>query len=102
MKKLSKTVAKGLLGITLFTGISMALSTSGFKTINEAHAAVNSTQVNNYLVGNGYTVISSAPINGSNYRTEDWTAHTVLGELHFTTTIHVSGSNIIGHEDVLL
>jgi len=100
MKKLSKMLAKGVFVITLFTGISVALSTSGIKTVNEAHAAATYQQVYVYLSNQGYTIVTLSPI--ITLRTEDWTAHTILNGVHFTTTVHVYNSIITGHEDVVM
>lgn len=99
MKNLSKTLLKGLLVITLFTGISTVLSTSGIKTVNEAHAAVSYQQVYSYLVNNGYTVIT---LEETFLRSdENWIAHTVKNGIHYWTTIIVEGSTIVGHNDVI-
>jgi len=100
MKKLSKMLVKGVFVITLFTGISVTLSTNGIKSVNEAHASASYQQVYSYLSTNGYTVVSLDPI--VNLRTEDWTAHTVINSVDYTTQIHVKNSSIIGHEDVIL
>ena len=100
MKKISKTVAKGLLLLTLSTGISIALSTAGVKTINEAHAAATYEQVYTYLVYQGYSVVTLSPV--ITKKTDDWVAHTTLGGIHFMTTIHVTNSIIVGHDDIIM
>ena len=96
MKNLSKTLVRGLLVIVLFTGISVGLSTSGIKTINEAHAAVSKQQVNSYLVNRGYTVYSINPIQN----TTNFICQTKLNGINYWTTVYTDGTNIIGIYDV--
>ena len=98
MKNTTKLVLKGLLIIVLFTGVSISLSTTGVKSVNEANAAVSYQQVYQYLVNNGYQVITLNPITG--YKTEDWIAHTVKNQIHYWTTVDVNGNAIIGVLDV--
>lgn len=86
--------------IVLFTAAAVTLSTSGVPAINEAHASVNASQVYGYLTTCGYTVTSETPITW--YKTDDWVATTVKNSVNYQTTVHVSGSNIIGHEDVVM
>ena len=100
MKRLSKNLVKSLTVITLFTAAAVTLSTSGVPAISEAHATANASQVNSYLTGCGYTVYSETPITW--YRTDDWQANTTKNGVNYITTVHVSGSNIIGHEDVVM
>ena len=98
MKKVAKLVLKGLLVIVLFTGSSIALSTTGVKSVNEANAA-SYQQVYDYLKLRGYVVITLNPVSpdkGSN-----WIAHTVLNQVHYWTTVYVSPTGeIVGHTDV--
>jgi hypothetical protein len=96
MKNLSKTLLKGLFVITLFTGINVGLSTSGVKTINEAHAAVSKQQVYNYLVNLGYSVSSINTIQG----TQNFICQTQLQGINYWTTVYTDGTNIIGIHDV--
>lgn len=98
MKNTLKLAVKGLLVIVLFTGSTIALSTFGVKTVNEAKAYVSYEYVYQYLVNRGYQVITLEPVTGS--KTEDWIAHTVLQGVHYWTTVHVQGSEIIGVSDV--
>jgi hypothetical protein len=98
MKKLRTTLLKGLLVITLFTGVSVGLSTSGIKALNEAHASVSEQQVYSYLVGLGYTVVTLNPKQGTQY---DWIAHTILNGVDYWTTVHCNSASIIGHDDIL-
>jgi len=100
MKRLSKNLVKSMIVIVLFTAAAVTLSTSGVPAISEANATVNTPQVTSYLTGCGYTVNTAAPITW--YRTDDWQATTVKGGVSYITTVHVSGSNIIGHEDVVM
>ena len=94
MKNTAKLVLKGLLIIVLFTGSSIALSSIGVKSVSEARADVSYQQVNQYLVNRGYVVITLNPIN--NTRGSNWTAHTVLNGVNYTTIVYVSGSEIVG------
>jgi len=98
MKNTVKLVVKGLLVIVLFTGSTIALSTFGVKTVNEAKAYVSYEYVYQYLLNRGYEVITLEPVVGP--KTEDWIAHTVKQGVHFWTTVHVSGTQIIGISDV--
>ena len=43
MKKITLNLVKGLLAIVLFTGVSVALSTTGVQTVSEANAAGGAT-----------------------------------------------------------
>ncbi|MCE3278678.1 MAG: hypothetical protein K0S44_869 [Bacteroidetes bacterium] len=96
MKQWKRTLLKGLLVIILFTGGTLVLSTSGIKTVSEAKAATYN-QVNEYLIANGYTVISLEPKDGERY---DWLALTSKDGREFITTIYCTSSSIIGHADV--
>lgn len=97
MKQIAKSVLKGLLIVVLFTGGSVALSTTGVKTVNEASAATYA-QVYEYLVNNGYTVIDLCQ-NGYKY---NWVAHTIKDSRYYLTTIYCDSSgNIIGVSDVI-
>lgn len=98
MKNTAKLVLKGLLVIVLFTGSSLALSTVGVKSVSEAKAAVSYQQVYQYLVNRGYTVITLNPIDQS--KGSNWIAHTILNGIHYWTTVHVSGNEIIVTTDV--
>ncbi len=100
MKNTAKLVLKGLLVIVLFTSISISLSTSGVKIVNEAKAAVSYQQVYQYLVNGGYQVITLNPIVG--HKGSSWIAHTIINQVHYSTTIHVSGNEIIGQTDIPL
>ena len=93
MKHSFKILIKGLFIIVLFTGSTIVLSAAGVKTVNEANAAVSNQQVNQYLMERGYQVISLAPVTG--YKTEDWTAQTVLNGVRYNTIVHVSGTQIV-------
>lgn len=95
MKQFSKAVLKGLLIIVLFTGGSIALSTTGVKTVSEAKAATYN-QVYEYLLSKGYTVNSLAPKQGTQY---DWTANTVKNGNLYITTIYCTENSIVGHAD---
>jgi hypothetical protein len=102
MKSSLKVLIKGLLVIVLFTGTSVALSTAGVETVSEARAAVSYQQVNQYLVNRGYTVITLSPVGSSTNRTEDWVSHTVKNNVHYTTTVYVQGTEIVGSNDVVM
>ena len=98
MKNTAKLLLKGLLVIVLFTGTTIALSTIGVKSVNEAKAAVSYQQVNTYLINNGYTVVTLNPISGS--KGGDWIAHTIKNQIHYWTTVDCNGTEIIGQTDV--
>ena len=100
MKKLSKTLFKGFVFASLFTATTIVLSTSGVPAVSEAHATATYSQVDTYLCDHNYTVISLQPITW--YKTNDWIATTVKNSVNYQTTVHVSGSNIIGHDDVMM
>lgn len=100
MKNTAKLVLKGLLVIILFTGTSIALSTFGVKSVNEAKAAVSYEQVYQYLVSRGYVVVTLDPISGS--KGPDWIAHTIKNQIHYWTTVDVNGTEIVGHSDIPL
>jgi hypothetical protein len=97
MKKLSTSLLKGLLVIVLFTGTSIVLYTSGVKTVSEAKAAVSEQEVVDYLEELGYTVVSACPKPNT---IADWICHTILNGKHYWTTVHVTGTNITGHDNV--
>lgn len=97
MKNTAKLVLKGLLVIVLFTGSSIALSSIGVKSVNEAKAAVSYQQANQYLVNRGYTVVT---LEETFLRSdENWIAHTIKNGIHYNTTVIVSGSSIVGVSD---
>lgn len=96
MKNSLKILLKGLLLIVLFSGSTIALSTAGVKTVNEAKAAVPYEQVYQHLVSLGYEVITLNPISGS--KGPDWTAHTVRNQVHYFTFIDVNGTQIVAVE----
>ncbi|MDF2437995.1 MAG: hypothetical protein K0Q95_2371 [Bacteroidota bacterium] len=97
MRQVVKLVLKGVLLIALFTGGSVVLSTKGIKTVSEANAASYS-QVNEYLVSHGYTVVSLAPKSGS----MDWTAQTSKNLVRYTTTVYCTETSIVGNTDMPL
>jgi hypothetical protein len=114
MKKITLNLVKGLLVIVLFTGVSVALSTTGVQTVSEANASlggngagsgstgqmgVSAAAVNQYLVSRGYTVQSLSPICGS----VNWRANTIgANGVYYTTTIYVQSSQILGSQDISL
>jgi len=96
MKKLSKSVLKGLLVIVLFTAGSVVLSTSGVKTVNEAQANVCEAEIVDYLEYCGYQVISADPKPKS---VSYWICQTHADGGNMLTTVYVSGTCIVGHDD---
>jgi len=96
MKQIAKSVLKGLFIVILFTGGSVALSTTGANTVSAANATVSANQVYQYLTEYGYTVMSCEPKPATKF---DWTAHTIIGGRYFITTIHCNGQTIIGTDD---
>ena len=97
MKNIAKLALKGLFVAVLFTTGSVALSTAGASTVSAANATVSGNQIFEYLVSNGYTVISVEPNLATKY---DWTAHTVRNGIHYTTSINCTFYRIIGTEDM--
>lgn len=95
MKQIAKLVVKSLFVIVLFTVGSVAVSTTGAKTVSEANACTYN-QVYEYLLSRGYQVITLEPKAGTKY---DWISHTVLNQVHYWTTIHCNATSVIGHED---
>jgi hypothetical protein len=98
MKQIAKSVLKGLLVVVLFTSGSVALSTTGVQTVSEASAA-SYNQVYEYLLTEGYTVISMQPKPGTKF---DWVAQTVKNQVHYITTIYCTETCVIGNSDVSL
>jgi len=98
MKRTANFLLKGLIVIVLFTTTNIGLSSVGVNAVSEAKAAVSYQQVYQYLVSRGYEVVSLKPI--TSYRTEDWVSHTILNGIHYMTTIHVQGNEIIVTTDV--
>jgi hypothetical protein len=96
MKRISKAVLKGLLVVILFTGGSIAVSTTGVKTVSEANAATYN-QVYEYLLTRGYTVITLAPKSGTEF---DWLATTVKNGVQYYTTVYCTASSVVGNSDV--
>lgn len=99
MKTLSSNLLRAFVVIVLFTGGSIALSTTGIKTVNEAQARVTETQVIDYLEEYGYLVVSLAPKAGT---VADWKAHTIKNGIHYWTTIRVCGNEINDHSDSMI
>ena len=98
MKRSFKLLIKGLFIIILFTVGSIALSTTGVKTVSEANAAVSYQTVYSYLVAHGYMVVTLNPAPGD--RTENWLAHTTKNGVHYWSTVYVSGTAIVNNTDV--
>lgn len=96
MKKLLVNLLKGLLVVILFTGTSVLLfTTADVKTVNEAQANVDETQVIDYLEECGYQVVGCSPKPNT---VSDWTARVVSGNRQYNVIVHVSGNEIVGHE----
>jgi hypothetical protein len=98
MKRSFNILIKGLLVIVLFTGTTIALSSAGVKTVNEAKAAVSYDFVYNYLVNHGYQVLTLAATKG----TADWDAQTYKNGTFYYTHVYVQGSAIVGQVDTPL
>jgi hypothetical protein len=96
MKRIAKSVLKGLLIVVLFTGGTVVLSTTGVKTVNEANAATYN-QVYEYLVTNGYTVLTLEPKAGTKY---DWIAQTSKNGVRYLTTIYCTDLCVVGNADI--
>lgn len=95
MKSFSKSVLKALIVVVLFTGGSIALSTTGVKTVNEANAATYN-QVYEYLLTRGYTVHTLARKTGTEF---DWIAHTTKNGVQYWTTVYCDATSIWGNSD---
>lgn len=96
MKKLLVNLLKGLLVVILFTGTSVLLfSTADVKTVNEAQANVDETQVIDYLEECGYQVVGCSPKPNT---VSDWMANVTLNGRNYQVVVHVSGNNITGYE----
>lgn len=100
MKNAVKLVLKGLFVIVLFTGLSITLSTVGVKSVSEAKAAASYQQVYQYLNNNGYTVVTLNRVKDQS--SLDWISHTIKNGIHYWTTVHVLGNQIIDHTDIPL
>jgi hypothetical protein len=95
MKKIVKGLFKIILVVILFTGGSVILTSSGVSTVNEANAATYN-QVYEYLVSNGYTVVTLSLKEGTKY---DWVAKTSKDLIRYTTTVYCTETSVIGNSD---
>ncbi|HET6224796.1 MAG TPA: hypothetical protein VFF27_00860 [Bacteroidia bacterium] len=116
MKKITLNLLKGLLVIVLFTGVSVALSTTGVQTVSEAKAGgpttsagssssqgVTASSVNQYLIAHAYTNITSMSVTSSSSSGSTWTAIAVNGSgSQVRVTVYASTSQIVGQQDVSL
>jgi len=98
MKHITKSVLKAFLIVVLLTGSSAVVSSAGLKTVSVANA-VTYNQVYEYLVANGYTVITLEPKAGTKY---DWVARTVKNNVTYCTTIYCTSYSIVTHGDVAM
>jgi hypothetical protein len=112
MKKITLNLVKGLLVIVLFTGVSVALSTTGVQTVSEAHAGVgngalqgpagqagqvSAAAVNQYLVSRGYTIQSLNPICGST----NWQAYvTNANGVQTKVIVYTQSTQIVASQEL--
>ena len=98
MKQITKNLIKALLVVVFFTGSSIVLSTSGVKSVNEVKATeATYAQVYDYLVGNGYSVVTLGHKAFTEY---DWISHTVKAGRNYSTTVYCDENGIVGHGDI--
>ncbi len=97
MKTIGKKLIKGLLVVALLTGSAIIVSTSGVKTATEVKAdEATYSDVYDYLVGHGYTVIT---LEHKAFTEYDWISHTVKNGRHYWTTVYCDENGIVGHGD---
>lgn len=99
MKKKIEVLRKALFLIVFLSVSSIVLNTVGVNVVSEAHASVSQEQVYQYLVNRGYLVVSLKRDITVKY-SNNWVAHTIKDDLHFTTTVYCNENEIIGHGDV--
>jgi len=75
----------------------VVLFTTDVKTVSEAQANVGEAEIVEYLEYSGYQVLSAKPKANT---ISDWECKTYADGQYFRTIVHVSGNNIIGHENV--
>ena len=117
MKKITLNLVKGLLVIVLFTGVSVALSTTGVQTVSEAKAGGNgagaggSTQggvtastVNQYLTAHAYSNVQSISVSSSSSSGTTWRAvvYSSASGGQVSVSVYVQGSQIVGSNDASL
>jgi hypothetical protein len=95
MKRFATILKKGFIIITLIAGTAVVLESIGWKTQNEAKAAIRPGQVRYYLECKGYEVISLNQMPNS----ENYEAQTILNGVSYVTTVYVRDGQIIDHED---
>lgn len=116
MKKITLNLVKGLLVIVLFTGVSVALSTTGVQTVSEAkagsntgagasgssQAGVTASTVNQYLVNYAYSNIQTLSVSSSTSSGTTWTAYAYSSAsgTQVTVSVYVQGSQILGSADI--
>jgi|SRR4051812_34494719 hypothetical protein len=112
MKTITLNLVKGLLVIVLFTGVSVALSTTGVQAVSEARAGgntgagaggttqggVTTSTVNQYLVAHAYSNIQSLSVYSSSNSGTAWraVAYSNASGAQVSVYVYVQGSQIIG------
>jgi hypothetical protein len=113
MKTITQKLIKGLLVIVLFTGVSVALSTTGVQTVSEAKAAgagggalggpagqagqVTASAVYQYLVSRGYTIQNLNPVCG----TSNWQASvTNANGVQARVIIYTQSTQIVASQEL--
>ena len=100
MKKVIRKIAQSAFILFAFTIVSISFNANGIKIVNEASAAVSQTQVSNYLIANGYEIITLEPIYSLGSKSPlYWLSHTIKNGEHFWTKVYCNEYEILGHGD---
>jgi len=116
MKKITLNLLKGLLVIVLFTGVSVALSTTGVQTVSEAKAGpgngigaagsgqgITSTSINQYLVNHAYTNIQSLSVYSSTSSSTTWKAIAINASgVKVSVFVYTQSTQILGNNEVAI
>lgn len=101
MKRIKRLLIRCILVVSIFSITSITLSVSGLGIIDEANAAVGEYEARQYLINNGYEVLSLQQCSGSpgSRNSFNWIAHTIKNGEHFWTTVFCTATEVIGHGD---
>ena len=117
MKKITLNLVKGLLVIVLFTGVSVALSTTGVQPVSEVKAGggsgaggssagssqggVIASTVNQYLVNHAYSNIQSISVSSSSSSGTTWraTVYSSASGTQVSVSVYVQGSQIVANTE---
>ncbi len=98
MKKFVALLSAILLVLPSIASMSVSpVNNNGQNTsVSDRYVGITYDDVYNYLVSNGYIVMSLRQLPG----TLNWQAHTLKGRSgNYMTTVYTNGSYILGHED---